>query len=250
MLMPTSHYLRLVEICSRPGVTWRTQMIAIRRMCRHITESQHHLEGAIRRNIRSAKRRLPFAANALEENKALLRKFRANGRQALSAFGSWLRNNRETLEAHLGWDGLCDILCVNPVHRGDIKRPERGLFAITWVGGWYEDSATHWGKWHQTGAGPITRAIEVCMQEWMLQNMDKLPDPFAPGGPLYGVPAYHKHPDGSMVRATPALTVIANGRSKVIASRPGRHRSIQSGEAASVVRLKSENEVSYDPSNA
>lgn len=237
MLMPLAHFHKVLDICSRPDTSLRTLLIAFRRIVRHAIAAEALSETELGVMIRQAKRQLPFAKARLADLEKLRRESIANRRQMLSAFGRWARDHHQQIEAELGWEGLCDILSVNPVHRSEIKRPERGLFAITWIGGWYEDSATHWGKWYQTGAGPITRAIEVCMQEWMLQNMDKLPDPFAPGGPFYGKPTYHRHPDGVMVRATPALTVHTGAKSAVVPSMPGRRRA-QGDAVAAVYRLE------------
>jgi len=43
-----------------------------------------------------------------------------------------------------------------------------------------------------------------------------LPDPFAPGGPLYGVATKQVHPDGSMTAKRPALVVHDASGSRVV----------------------------------
>ncbi|WP_244307115.1 hypothetical protein [Azotobacter salinestris] len=63
----------------------------------------------------------------------------------------------------LGFDGLCDLLNVNPVHRSELRRRTRvGLVEIVFIEG-LEDSAEHQGDdWKE---GPLFNACYHAMIE-------------------------------------------------------------------------------------
>ncbi len=203
----------------------RTRLIVSRRILRDVLAIDADEKAVLLLAIRRLKRNLPFSSSKLAEIEQLLSDCRKANRELLISYGQMLRGYHRELEAAMTFEQLCEVLCVNPAHRQEVADIEKGLFAITWIGGQFEDSATHYGKDGVTGAGPVTRAIGAAMQDYMLKNMDLMPDPTAPGGPLYGIPTYTRQPDGSMVMNRPTVTVhSADGTSKVIKGKPGvRH---------------------------
>lgn len=51
----------------------------------------------------------------------------------------------------------------------------------------------------------------------MAENRAAMPNPFAPGGPLHGMPTYHLQPDGTLARKSASLTVhSSDGSSRVV----------------------------------
>lgn len=220
MIMKPEHFDRLSDK-SVQVLSFRTRLIVTRRILREVLAQEEREKTILRMAIRQLKRKLPFTKAKLTEVEQLLSDCRKKNRKILISYGQMLRDGRHAFEGDLGWEGLCDVLCVNRVHRDEAGEHDKGLFGITWIGGQFEDSSTHYGS-DVTGGGPITRAVSAAMQDWMLNNMDKMPDPFAPDGPLYGIPLYTQQADGSMVRNTPAVTVHSAGVSKVVASKPGR----------------------------
>ena len=195
----------------------RTRLIVSRRILRDVLAIDADEKAVLLLAIRRLKRNLPFSRSKLAEIEQLLSDCRKANRELLISYGQMLRGYHRELEAAMTFEQLCEVLCVNPAHRQEVADIEKGLFAITWIGGQFEDSATHYGKDGVTGAGPVTRAIGAAMQDWMLNNMDKLPDPFAPGGPFHGVPTYYQQPDGSMARKSASLVVHSpDGSSRVI----------------------------------
>ena len=224
MRMKDKHFDILADKVSEE-LSPRTRLIVMRRVLRHVLACDKDERTVLKQMVRQLKGRLPFAKSKLAEVEKLLSNCRKANRDLLIDFGQILSNYHRELEASMTFEQLCEVLCVNPAHQHEVADTDKGLFAITWIGGQFEDSATHYGKDGVSGAGPVTRAIGAAMQDWMLNNMDKLPDPFAPDGPFYGVPTYTQQPDGTMVMNTPALTVHnADGTSKVIKSKPGvRH---------------------------
>ena len=195
----------------------RTRLIVMRRILREVLAQDEREKTFLRMAIRQLKRKLPFTKSKLAEVEQLLRDCRTANRDLLIDYGQILRDYHRELESAMTFEQLCEVLCVNPAHRQEVADIEKGLYAITWIGGQFEDSATHYGKDGVTGAGPVTRAIGAAMQDWMLNNMDKLPDPFAPGGPFHGVPTYHQQPDGTMARKSASLVVHSpDGGTRVI----------------------------------
>lgn len=220
MQMKPEHFDRLANLASRPDLPLQIYLIMARRVLRHIIAMDERECSQMRREIRAAKRSLPFTDNTIKCYEVACKAMHERNMDVLVAYGKYLRDHHKAFEHDLGWDVLCDVLGVNPVHRAEAGEHARGLFGITWVGGWFEDSAAHYGD-EMTGRGPITRAIGVAMTEWMIENFDKLPDPFAPGGPFEGIPTYTQRPDGTMVRNKPTLTIHSpDGASRVVKGKP------------------------------
>ncbi|HEX8596733.1 MAG TPA: hypothetical protein VF682_26140 [Pseudomonas sp.] len=216
MLMKNEHFEVLVtKVCQE--LSPRTRLIVMRRILREVMAQDDREKTILRMSIRAMKRRLPFTQPRLTELEGLLKDCRDANRDVLKDYGQLLRDYHHTLEASMTFDELCDVMCVNRVHRAEVAAVEKGLFAITWIGGQYEDSSTHYGNDGLTGAGPVTKAIGAAMHDFMMRNMDKMPDPFAPGGPFHGIPTYHHQPDGTLARKSASLTVHSpDGSSRVV----------------------------------
>lgn len=219
MRMKPEHFDRLVELSCREGLSLRIYLIMMRRALRHVIAEDEQERQEQSRAIRAFKRNLPWSKSALDKYLEACRALQQHNRELIVMYGCYLRDHHVALEAELGWGGLCDVLCVNPAHRAEAAKADKGLFGITWIGRQFEDSATYYGS-NDTGKGPITRAISAAMTTWMINNMDKLPDPFAPGGPFYGIPTYTQMPDGSMRRNAPTVTVHDSEGSRVVTGKP------------------------------
>jgi hypothetical protein len=179
---------RLCNIALKPDISASTQLITTRRICRNIV---CHLDTivaerkAMRRQAAKLKAFLPFTRQTIEhlEQEALQHKdqARSGARNALVGFGRSLMFDREGLAEALGFELMCDLLAVNPVHRqqahvsGDTSL--RGVVFISQM----EDSSTSYGEgW---GAGrPLYRALHAAMIQFIREcPEDQLPNPFAPG---------------------------------------------------------------------
>jgi hypothetical protein len=215
-MMKNEHFEVLAtKVCQQ--LTPRTRLIVMRRILREVLAQDDREKTILRMAIRAMKRRLPFTQARVTELEGLLDDCRKANRAVLIDYGQVLRDYHRELELSMTFDELCDVLGVNPVHRAEVAEIEKGLFAITWIGGQFEDSSAYYGKDGLTGAGPVTRAIGAAMQDFMINNIDKLPDPFAPGGPFHGVPTYHAQPDGTLARKSASLVVhSADGSSRVV----------------------------------
>lgn len=218
MLIKQTHYAALVRKMAGEELGASDRLIALRRLLRHDATLADIAVTGLQRDIRHLKRSLPFTQAKLDAALEHLASIRTSRRQARAKIGRYLRDNCELLESLIGWDRLCDVLCVNPVHRSEAAEADKGLLGITWIGGQFEDSAANYGT-YAWGVAPITQAIDTAMIEFMRENMHKLPDPFAPGGPFYGVPTYTLQPDGSMQRNAPDLVVHKPDGSSAVVSR-------------------------------
>nr|WP_315413939.1 hypothetical protein [uncultured Pseudomonas sp.] len=245
MRMKSEHFDKLAAYSCKV-LSPRTRLIVMRRILREVLAQDLREKTILRMAIRQLKRNLPFSQSKLAEVEKLLSDCRKANRDLLIDYGQILRDYRRELELAMTFEQLCEVLCVNPAHRQEVADIEKGLFAITWIGGQFEDSATHYGKDGISGAGPVTRAIGAAMQDFMIKNSHLLPDPFAPGGPFYGVPLYTQQQDGTMVMNTPAVTVHSATGSKVVESKPRRAGKAITPSKVAILSMHNENVSRHD----
>lgn len=227
MRMSYERYLHLVECVGHPHLSARSRLIGIRRICRHAVAQGTYWDTHYRGKIKAAAKGLPFTAaihtgliDTRESLRSDLRKLLCKMGQCLAEMDGYVRQT-------LTFEQVAEIFCVNRVHWVEARAyyDDQGLLGLLWVGK-LEDSATFLpgadkaGFWLDTG--PTAEAVSLYMTSWMAENSDKLPDPFAPGGPFYGVPTYTMQPDGSMKRNAPALVVHSSDGGKRVVERSGR----------------------------
>ncbi|WKN22418.1 hypothetical protein [Azotobacter vinelandii] len=166
--MKAEHLHLLADISSRPTATARTRLIAIRRLCRAFTQELEAIDAerrALRRQAGRLRVFLPFTGLAVSDLErqasACRRDARHDLRRALASFGRRLMRERQGISETLGFDDLCDLLNVNPVHRGALcRRTGAGFAEIVFIEG-LEDSAEHQGRdWKD---GPLFNACYYAM---------------------------------------------------------------------------------------
>ena len=190
--MTRSLITRLCSIALKPGISASTQLITTRRICRAIADQLDAIRGerrAIRREAGKLKAFLPFTRQAIEELEERAREhqeaIRTGAQDALAGFGQSLMFDREGLAQALGFDRMCDLLGVNPVHRQQARTDgDTSLRGLTYLSQ-LEDSADR--KSEEWGAGgPLYRACHAAMIRFIREcPEDQLPDPFSPGA-LFG----------------------------------------------------------------
>jgi hypothetical protein len=172
----------------RPGITKRDTLTVTRRVLLNL---RHHRRAilderhALRRQARKLRKFLPFTAQAIADLEQQASEHRAAEfdalRTALIAYGQSIVHDREGIAAAIGFDGLCDHLNINPVHREQARidggETLHGLAFIARM----EDSADRqseaWGD-----GGPLFEACMAGMCEFVRTCPEHLlPDPFAPG---------------------------------------------------------------------
>ncbi|MCT9821650.1 hypothetical protein [Pseudomonas veronii] len=189
--MTPSLITRLCNIALKPGVSAATQLITTRRICRAIAEQLDAIRSerrTLRRQAGKLKAFLPFTRQAIADLEQQAREhqegIRSGAWGALAGFGQSLMFDHEGLAQSLGFDRMCDLLGVNPVHRqqagADGDTSLRGVAYLSQR----EDSADR--KSDEWGAGgPLYRACHAAMIRFIREcPEDQLPDPFAPGAPF------------------------------------------------------------------
>ena len=182
---------RLCNIGMKPGISPATRLITTRRICRAIADQLDVIRSerrALRRQAEKLKAFLPFTrqsiAEMVERANEHQKATRSGAWSTLAGFGQSLMFDHEGLAQALGFDLMCDLLGVNPVHRqqasADGDTSLRGVAYLSQL----EDSASHKrGDWG-TG-GPLYRACHAAMIRFIEAcPEDQLPDPFAPGAPF------------------------------------------------------------------
>lgn len=180
--------MTIARIGEKPGTTKRDWLTITRRVLRHIcTNRRATLDEchAMRRKARKLRQFLPFTAQAVAD---LEQQANDHGSEALDAmrkvlvaYGQSIIRDSEGIADALGFDGLCDHLNINPVHREEARRDGgatlQGLAYIARM----EDSATEYGDDWGAG-GPLFEACMAAMCEFIRTCPEHLlPDPFAPG---------------------------------------------------------------------
>lgn len=227
MRMKPEHSDRLLEMLQVQFSTPRSELIMARRVAQYIHGERKFFRAFYDVEIPKAEAGLPFTASRLKMLKEARREASKAHRATLEDVGVWLYHNDCSLTAKYGFDGICDILNVNPAHRPEaldcMEDKGRAISAIAFIAG-IEDSASIRSGRNQPDFkdGPLFNAYMEVMMKTMRENPGAMPDPTAPGGPLYGLPTYTRRPDGTMARNKPTLTVHSpDGSSKVIKGKQG-----------------------------
>lgn len=223
--MKPEHVRRLTELANRGNVEPLISLIIARRAARHLCAEREHDHAYYAAHIKAARAGLPFTASkvkALEVEREARRKGR---RKNFLAIADWLLRADDYLTIVHGLDAILDVLAVNAVHRAEAAEYAVGargtLSGVAFVAGLEDSASTRSGRNQPDFKnGPLFNAYMRQFEQMMLDNPDAMPDPFAPGGPFYGVPTYTQMPDGSMVRNTPTVTVHDAGGSRVVKGKP------------------------------
>jgi len=106
---------------------------------------------------------------------------RSGAQSVLAGMGQSLIFDHQGLANALGFERMCDLLSVNPVHRQQAHKDGdtslRGVIYLSQL----EDSSTSYGDEWGAG-GPLYRACQCAMIRFIKECPEgQLPNPFAPG---------------------------------------------------------------------
>lgn len=172
----------------KPDTSKHDWLTISRRVLRNICQQRRAIQDerhALRRKARKLKQFLPFTAQAVADLEQQANDHSGEVleslRKVLAAYGQTIMRDSEGIADALGFDGLCDHLSINPVHREEARRDGgatlKGLAFVARM----EDSNTDQGKEWGAG-GPLFEACMVAMGEFIRTCPEHLlPDPFAPG---------------------------------------------------------------------
>lgn len=196
--MTSSVLMRLCNIALKPGISASTKLITSRRICRIVADRLDSITAerrTFRREAGKLKPFLPFTKRAIAdiERQALAHREaeRTGARAILTGFGKSFMFDRDGLAEALGFDRMCDLLNVNPVHRRKaVEDGDTSLQGVAYLSQ-LEDSQAGYGDDWGSG-GPIYRACHAAMIQFIREcPEDQLPDLFGLGAPLAQKSAPH-----------------------------------------------------------
>jgi hypothetical protein len=146
-------------------------------------------ERRVFRREAAALRAYPFSQQQMERLEVMSRVHRENDfqeiKRGLIGMGYHLIKDTDNSYDVIGFDTLCDLLSINPVHRPSIPSDERGLAGLIYVAR-LENSVSpqseEWGR-----GGPLFEACFLTIMDWIKTAPEEdLPDLFGPDSPFAG----------------------------------------------------------------
>lgn len=186
---------KLADIAAKPGATDRDQFIAIQHVTRNLVSHRREIlaeRNVFRREAEKLKQYQPIAQKQVDQ---LLEKWRTHRSVDLEGFdevlvgiGNMLLQDREGIYEKLGFDALCDLLSINPIHRAEAKRRrgDRALAGLIYVSRMENSVSPSLDGWRD--GGPLFEACFAAVVEWLrTAPKEDLPDLFAAGSLFKGV---------------------------------------------------------------
>jgi hypothetical protein len=143
MRMTAEHASRLYELMDLPHLSLRTKLVLARRIARHLSNERTRARLQPKRETGQTAAVFPCNIDVLRINRRRNIELDMVNR-SLAAIGTWISQNEAQLSEDNGFDGICDLLNVNPVHRtcirGHAATTNAGIMEIV-MGAGLEDSA-------------------------------------------------------------------------------------------------------------
>lgn len=166
----------LNEIAAKPNATPATLLIVTRRTCRILVSIRDEIGRQRREFLRTAfkaRRDLPRSAPDIEMLEDLAVTYRRDeyeySRARIVELGYAMSSDGNGAAQRLGFDRMCDILNVNPVHRRDIRPERRNSFRGLIFEARIEDSADVKSELWASG-GPLCEAFYAAYCDELLQK--------------------------------------------------------------------------------
>ncbi|VVQ12236.1 hypothetical protein PS914_05332 [Pseudomonas fluorescens] len=185
--MTPSHMRRLADIVEKPGISPMVKLVTTRRICRVFAQGLSTIYAerrALKRMAAKQKEFLPFTRQRVADLDRQAREHRSESLEhlcdSLAGIGIDLLLDREGLAASLGFDRLCDVLSINPVHRDQARQEGKvSICSMAYAQRLEDSSERHGDAWGD--GGPMYQA---CLRGWLVFVEDCYArdiDPFAPG---------------------------------------------------------------------
>lgn len=192
---------KIAAMARKPDLPPRALFILIQRCIRISLRHKDQIgeeRRVFRREAGKLKSFLPFTKGQIE---TLINKSRTHRddelqslRKGLVGFGFTLIHDKERVFEKIGFDGLCDLLSINPVHRADARAMEEqslaGLIYVARLECSVNPKSEEWGS-----GGPLFEACMLAMMDWIRTAPDEdLPDLFGPNSPFAGAQVVQVEP--------------------------------------------------------
>lgn len=185
---------RLASIARKPGLSQRTMLILTRRIIQQGLRQRAQIRAerrVFRREAGKLKAYLPFTQKQIgalvEKSKEHRESEMADIKKGLVGLGYHIVHDTDCTYAAIGFDGLCDLLNINPVHRkAAMAQEEPSLAGLIYIGRLENSVSPHSDGWGE--GGPLFEACFAAMMNWICTApKEDLPDLFGPGSPFDGV---------------------------------------------------------------
>ncbi|MBI6944369.1 hypothetical protein JET76_23890 [Pseudomonas putida] len=182
---------KLAKIARKPDHSPRAMLILTQRMVRISLAklAEIRAERRVFRREAAKLRAYPFSQQQMDRLEVMSRIHRENDYQeikrGLIGMGYHLVKDTDNSYDAIGFDALCDLLSINPVHRPSIQRDERGLAGLIYVARLENSVSPQSDEWGR--GGPLFEACFLTIIDWIKTAPEgDLPDLFGPGSPFAG----------------------------------------------------------------
>ena len=180
-MMKPEHAERLQTLVTVPHLSPRSRLIVLRRLARESHARREVVQAFFDSEIKKAKAGPPSTAKALKNIRGLYKQARADHEQIACVVGQWLFENDALLTTMYGFEGICELLEVNPVHRAEVVQyasdVDRAIFAVAFESGLEESASRQSGRhpadWKD---GPLYQAFWE-MREQICAEARQIEDP-------------------------------------------------------------------------
>lgn len=186
---------KMAEICSKPDASERTKFILIQHTARSMVRQRRDIrdeQKVFRREAATLEACMPHATIQIAGLRGLAKTHRQaeleGVERCLVGLGNMLLHDREGSFEKLGFDTVCDLLSINPVHRVGVELcgGARGLAELIYVSRLENSSGPHSDGWGE--GGPLFEACFAATCHWLRTAPEEdLPDLFGPDSPFDGV---------------------------------------------------------------
>ena len=149
-MMKPEHAERLKALVTVPHLSPRSRLLVLRRMARESHARWEAVQVFFDSEIKGAKAGFPSAAKALKKIRGLYKQAQVEHQQIACVVGRWLFENDALLTTMYGFEGICELLEVNPVHRAEVVQyagdMDRAIFAIAFESGLEESASRQSGR--------------------------------------------------------------------------------------------------------
>ena len=163
-MMKPDHAERLKALVAIPHLSPRSRLLVLRRLARESHARWGAMQACFDSEIKGAKAGFPSAAKALKKIRGLRHQAQVEHQQTVCEVGQWLLENDTLLTSRYGFEGICELLEVNPVHRAEVVQyagdMDRATFAVAFESG-LEDSVSRQSGRHPADwkDGPLYQAL-------------------------------------------------------------------------------------------